>query len=112
MSDQGAPQQPQGAILPNVPFAVPALVLGIIGVALCWCYGIGLIPSIIALVFGVKSRKTFATNPGQYQGGGMATAGFVLGIVGVVANVLFILLYIFIFGTIFSNPNWMYMYRR
>lgn len=96
MSDQTpAPQQP-GTLLPNVPGAVPALVLGIIGAALCWCYGIGLVPSIIALVLGVKARKAFAANQTQYQGGGMATAGMVLGIVGTVLGAIFVVVYVFV----------------
>jgi hypothetical protein len=91
MSDQGTSQ---GMVKPNVPGAVPSLVLGIIGSALCWCYAVGLVPSIIGLVFGVKARKTLATETDKYQGQGMATAGFVLGIVGLVLNIIFAIIYI------------------
>lgn len=58
--------------------AVTALVLGIISCVCSVCYIvgwiIGLVCGILAIIFGVKARKQTP--------GGMATAGFVLGIVG------------------------------
>jgi len=58
------------------------------------CLGLGLIPAIIAVVLGNKGRKEVATNPTNYQGGGMATAGFVMGIIGIILNVLMLLFWI------------------
>ena len=55
-------------------FAIAALVLG-----LMWGYGIG---SILAIVFGVIGRKQ--CDRGEKTGRGIATAGLVLGIIGVV----------------------------
>jgi hypothetical protein len=55
-------------------FAIAALVLG-----LMWDYGIG---SILAIVFGVIGRKQ--CDRGEKTGRGIATAGLVLGIIGVV----------------------------
>jgi hypothetical protein len=80
----------QGTVKPNAPGAVPGLVLGIVGAALSWCYGVGLIPSIIGLVMSVKARKALAAEPAKYQGQGMATAGFVLSIIGLILSVIFV----------------------
>jgi uncharacterized membrane protein len=59
-------------------FAIAALVLG-----LCWFWGTG---SILAIVFGVIARKQ--VKRGERRGGGMATWGLGLGIVGLIAAVI------------------------
>lgn len=56
-------------------FAIASLVLGIL-----WLYGIG---SILALVFGYLAKGQIRESGGTQSGGGMATAGIVLGWVGV-----------------------------
>jgi hypothetical protein len=56
-------------------FAIASMVLGII-----WIYWVG---SILALVFGYIARKQIAESGGKEGGGGMATAGIVLGWIGV-----------------------------
>ncbi|HEU4658087.1 MAG TPA: DUF4190 domain-containing protein [Capillimicrobium sp.] len=68
--------------------AVAALVLGIIGVVSSWCL-IGIIPAILGIIFGAIGRKE--TGPGGKTGRGMATAGLVTGIVGVVILVALII---------------------
>ena len=81
-----------GAALPARPTngkAIAALVLGI-----TWVCGIG---SILALVFGYSARNEIEESGGFQQGGGMATAGIVLGWVGVGVLILYFLLY-FLFG--------------
>jgi hypothetical protein len=55
--------------------AIASLVLGIL-----WIYWIG---SILAIIFGYMARKQIAESGGIQQGGGMATAGIVLGWIGV-----------------------------
>jgi|SRR5687768_10768732 len=54
--------------------AVASLVLGIL-----WIYWIG---SILAVVFGAVARKQITESNGAQSGGGLATAGLVLGLVG------------------------------
>ncbi len=56
-------------------FAIASMVLGIV-----WIYWIG---SILALVFGYIAKKQIEQANGREGGGGMATAGIVLGWVGV-----------------------------
>ena len=61
-------------------FAIASLVLGIL-----WLYWIG---SILALVFGYLARGEIRRDPQRVGGRGMATAGIVLGWVGVATLVL------------------------
>jgi hypothetical protein len=70
-----------GGPLPAAPGAVVSLVCGIIGVAV-GCTG--LVLGIIALINAKNARAAIAANPGAYGGEGMATAGHVLGIIGVI----------------------------
>jgi hypothetical protein len=56
--------------------AVASLVLSIL-----WLYGIG---SVLAIVFAVSAQRTIKGSNGWVTGGGMATAGLVIGIIGAV----------------------------
>src|SRR5215218_6417580 len=68
------------------PQATLALILGILGLAVCPFVGIA------ALLIGNKARKQINAAPGQFTGRGMATAGFVMGIVSVALVVLMVLI--------------------
>ena len=59
--------------------ATAALVCGIVGIFIC-----PIVLSILAIVFGIQSRKQITESGGRLKGHGMATAGLVLGIVGLV----------------------------
>ena len=78
---QGAWEEPKGKGL-----AITALVLGIIALLTCWTVLGGIIFGLLALIFGiiatVKSRR------GSAGGGGMAIAGLVLGLLGLIAAVV------------------------
>lgn len=67
-------------------FAIAALVLGIVGLVAI----IFLVPSVLALVFGLVARSQI--NERGEQGKGMAVAGIVLGAIGIAVFVLFIIL--------------------
>ncbi len=56
--------------------AIASLVLGLV-----WVWGIG---SILAIIFGAIAKNQIRDGQGMVTGGGMATAGIVLGIIGVV----------------------------
>jgi hypothetical protein len=70
------------------PQATLALILGILGLAVCPFVGIA------ALLIGNKARKQIDAAPGQFSGRGMASAGFVMGIVSVALVVLMVLIVI------------------
>lgn len=87
-------QQPvygSGYVLPSHPQATTALVLGIIGLALCPFVGIG------AFILGSRARRDIDAAPGQWGGRGVATAGWVLGIISIVYASL-VLVYVVILG--------------
>ena len=70
--------------------ATAALVLGL--VFLC---GIG---SILALVFGYQAKNEIEASNGAQGGEGMATAGIVLGWVGIGLALVYLVFWVLIFG--------------
>lgn len=66
--------------------AIASMVLGIL-----WIYWLG---SILALVFGYVAKRQIAESQGTQSGSGMATAGIVLGWIGVGVFALMMLLFI------------------
>lgn len=65
-------------------FSIAALVLGILGIVGSWIPVVSyftLICAILGIIFGIKGKKMSAAANGKPSG--MATAGFVLGIIGV-----------------------------
>jgi hypothetical protein len=97
------PQTPIG-MQPSLPNATAALVLGIISIPTCFCYGIiGLACGIIAIILGSKAIKLFKENPGVYNPSSFnnANAGRICGIIGVVLSALF-LIYIIIVLVIYG----------
>jgi hypothetical protein len=91
---------PQGWV-PGAPWGPPrndgsaigALVCGILSIT---CAGyLGIILGPVALVLGVRSRRRITDSGGALRGEGMAQAGIVLGIIGIVisiASLVFILM--------------------
>ena len=63
--------------------AIASLILGIL-----WLYWIG---SVLALVFGYIAKRDIKKNPNRVDGKGLATAGIVLGWIGVSTLVIAIL---------------------
>jgi len=76
-------------------FAIASMVLGIV-----WIYWIG---SILALVFGYIAKRQIAESNGRESGGGMATAGIVLGWIG--AATLIAVIVIAIIAAATSHPS-------
>jgi hypothetical protein len=85
---------------PNHPSAVPSLVLGILSLVMC-----GLFTGIPAMVTGRRARREIAASGGAYTGDGLATAGFVTGLIGTIisgGSALLVVL-VFIFGGVFQS---------
>jgi hypothetical protein len=69
-------------------FAIAALVLGICSIVLCWCYGVpSLICGILALVFHSNAMRDIATGSASPNSAGMARAGRITGLIGLVLSV-------------------------
>lgn len=82
---------------PNTPltnnsngFGIASLILGICSIAICCCYGVGVVPAIIGLILGILQNKKNAN--------GIATAGIVLGIIGILLNVVWLIYMVILFS--------------
>ena len=65
-------------------FSIGSMVCGIVGLILCWIPFVGLILSVLGIVFYMLAKKNML--PGQQNG--MATAGLVCGIIGLVISAI------------------------
>lgn len=75
----------------KLPNATAVLVLGILSILFCWCYGIiGVILSVIALVLASKDMALYKAQPQNYINYGNLNAGRIMAIIGLVLNVLFL----------------------
>jgi len=104
MENQPPPQQ-QYSFNPQIPLpnATTVLVLGIISIVGCLCYGIpGLICSIIALILSGKDLKLYKANPDAYTPGSASNlkGGRICAIVGLCLSTLYFLLVIVVIATI------------
>ncbi len=85
----------------ELPNSTASLVLGILSIVTCFCYGIvGLPLGIIALVLGKKAVRLFESSPENYRGHANAQAGIITGIIGIIFNGLY--LAVIIFALLFS----------
>ncbi|MFZ0141341.1 MAG: DUF4190 domain-containing protein [Aeromicrobium sp.] len=73
-----------------------ALILGILGPFCC-----GIFTAIPALILGIVARKEIDASGGTQTGRGMAIAGIILGIVGIVISILFVVFW----GYIVTTPE-------
>jgi len=106
------PVQPQYNGKPPIPNSVAVLVLGILSILTCWCYGlIGLILGIVALVLSNKARALDAANPGMFSDASRKNlnAGRICAIIGLCLSALYVLVvivYVVILGTALSMAPW------
>ena len=105
-TDQRRPAQARAA--PSASsngFAVTALVCGIVGAVLgVLPFFVGWILGIIAIVFGVLARKRAEADPAIGRKG-MATAGIVLGIIAIVASIVWVLIFALLVDTTSTFVN-------
>ena len=71
--------------------AIASMVMGLL-----WMYWIG---SILAICLGYAAKREIRSNPGRIEGQGMATAGIVLGWIGIGMLAATIALWVFILKT-------------
>jgi M penetrans paralogue family 26 len=103
----------QKQVLPN---SSAVLVLGILSIASCWCYGfLGVIFGVLSLILAGKGKKIFDENPSLYTESSYKNlnAGKVCAIIGLCISgiiVLIGLIYILIagvaIGTVLSTMPW------
>ena len=98
--------------LQKLPNATAVLVLGIVSIVSCWCYGIiGIITGIIALVLYKKDKTLYNQNPGMYDNYSQLSTGRILAIIGLILSILFLIYMIVMIGYIgmdaLTNPELM-----
>ena len=79
----------------SLPNATIVLVLGILSIITCCCYGvIGLILAIVALVLSKKDRALYEMNMGAYTESSLKNlnAGRVCAIIGLILNIIYLLI--------------------
>lgn len=101
---QAAPEQQYGGLyVQALPNSTPTLVIGILSILSCCCYGLpGLILGIIGLVLGNKDRKLYAENPGFYTESSYknSKAGRICSIIAIVLSALFVMFVIAVISTV------------
>lgn len=83
-----------------LPNSTAVLVLGIVSIVLCWCWGLGLITGIIAMVLAAKDKRLYAANPDAYTQASLKNlnAGRICAIIGLVLSLLYVVYIIVIIG--------------
>jgi len=111
-SQQGPPNSYSGfnnggnLVTPN---SVPVLVLGILSIVLCWCYGVlSIVLGIIAVVLANAGEKEYNLNPGAYSLSSFKNlkAGKTCAIIGLslaAIAILCFIIYIIIVGSLAFN---------
>jgi len=100
-----------------LPNSTAILVLGIISIALCWCYGvIGVTLGIIALVLSGKSMALYKANSEAYSVGSYnnAKAGKICAIIGLCLSglvLIWIVVYFIFIGALITSLPWDMMYK-
>jgi hypothetical protein len=101
-------QNSGNSIQSSLPNSTASLVLGILSIVGCWCYGLfGIILGIIGLVLSKKDIELYKANPEAYTSSsyGNVKAGKICSIIGVAgggAYILFLIIYIIIYGAFFA----------
>ena len=94
----------------TLPNSTGVLILGILSIVTCCCYGvIGLPLGIIALVLANKATKVYNEAPENYNGFSNVSTGKILAIIGIILNILLIGYVIWIISVlgfeVLSNPE-------
>ena len=88
-----------------IPFSIAVLVLGIISIPTCICYGVvGLATGITALALASKGKRLYNQHPSQYTQASYKniSAGKTCAIIGVCLSALWFLYFIIILGVAFT----------
>ena len=99
----------------DLPNATVVLVLGIISIVTCCCYGvIGIICGIIALVLAKSAGALYVSNPEKYTEGSFKNmnAGKICAWIGLILSALYLILMIGLIAKVgiegLSNPALLY----
>ena len=83
----------------NLPNGTAVLILGILSIVTCCCYGfIGLTLGIIAVVLANKDLKMYQESPELYLNYKNLNIGRILGIIGIVLSALTMLAFVYLYS--------------
>ena len=83
----------------KLPNSTLVLVMGILSIIGCCCYGVpGIIFGIIAVIVGNNSMKVYNEAPENYSDVGNVKSGRIMGIIGLILSLLLIIYMIWIFN--------------
>lgn len=96
----------------KLPNATTVLVLGIVSIVSCCCYGIiGLITGIVGLVLYKKDNALYQQNPELYSDYNNLKTGRILCIIGIALSALYLVYMVWLFSAIgmdaLTNPELM-----
>jgi hypothetical protein len=84
----------------QIPNGTLVLVMGILSIVGCCCYGLpGLIFGIVAVILAGKATNIYKEAPENYSGFGNVKAGKIMGIIGIVLSILMVLFYVWLVAT-------------
>jgi hypothetical protein len=84
----------------KLPNATAVLVLGILSILTCCCYGIiSVILGTVGLVLANKDVKLYAENPTVYSNYNNLKIGKILSIIGIVLGIIYLLLIVWLVVT-------------
>jgi len=84
----------------KLPNATAVLVLGILSILTCICYGGGLIFGAIALFLAASDLKLYRTAPENFTNYQNLNVGRILSIIGIVLSVIMILMVIWVISVV------------
>lgn len=85
----------------KLPNANLVLILGILSIITCCCYGvIGLILGIVALVLAKKDKAMYLENPQAYSNYSNLNIGRILAIIGIVLSILYFVYMIWLISAV------------
>lgn len=83
----------------KLPNAMAVLILGILSILTCCCYGLGLVLAIIAFVLYKKDMVLYNANPQGYSNYSNLNIGRILAIIGIVLNVAYLIMLVWMIAT-------------
>ncbi|MDR2622041.1 MAG: hypothetical protein LBC48_05610 [Dysgonamonadaceae bacterium] len=91
----------------QLPNATAVLVLGILSIPACCCYGIGIVPAIIALFLAKTASKQYLAEPGKYIESSYKnlTTGNICAWIGLAISIIYIIILVIYFIFFFTNPQ-------
>jgi len=84
----------------KLPNANAVLILGILSIPTCCCYGLGLILGIVALVLAKKDMAAYRAQPSLYTNYSNLNTGRILAIIGVALSAIYLVMVIYMLATV------------